>query len=221
MEPNWSPHGHRIAFWGFRKEAAQRDIWTVPAEGGEAVPVTEDPALIGVPSGHRTASISTSSAIEAAQETCGEWPSMRNQERSFRRPQPVNLPVQRAADDLAFPGRQTIAYTALDRRKNLQKIGFDPQDGKIARRANCDHQWQQNISSSRCLPRWRMAGFRLLGGYEHEDIFVIRTDGTDRRRLTSDSSLIGQPGWSPDGDTIAFNSTRSGRGEIWTHQSRR
>ena len=50
LQPSWSPHGWRIAFWGLREEAAgQRDLWTVSADGSEAeseaVTVTNDLAL--------------------------------------------------------------------------------------------------------------------------------------------------------------------------------
>ena len=34
VQPNWSPHGYRIAYQG-RRNNAQRDIWTIPAGGGE------------------------------------------------------------------------------------------------------------------------------------------------------------------------------------------
>jgi len=43
VHPNWSPHGVRIAYQG-RRKAAQRDIWTIPAGGGEPVEVTNDAA---------------------------------------------------------------------------------------------------------------------------------------------------------------------------------
>jgi len=45
VQPSWSPHGHRIAYWGLPKRGGQRDIWTIPSQGGEAVPVTGGPAL--------------------------------------------------------------------------------------------------------------------------------------------------------------------------------
>src|SRR4030095_12934874 len=38
-QPNWSPHGHRIAYWGVQN-GSQRDIWTVPSTGGEPVAST-------------------------------------------------------------------------------------------------------------------------------------------------------------------------------------
>ena len=46
VEPSWSPHGHRIAFWSVTdvsgRMTAVRDIFTIPAEGGDAIPVTDD-----------------------------------------------------------------------------------------------------------------------------------------------------------------------------------
>ena len=43
VQPNWSPHGHRIAYWAVH--GGQRDIWTVSADGTHPVPVTQDAAL--------------------------------------------------------------------------------------------------------------------------------------------------------------------------------
>src|SRR3989442_1325010 len=43
VQPNWSPHGYRIAYWKCPK--GSRDIWTVAAGGGDPVPVTDDVAL--------------------------------------------------------------------------------------------------------------------------------------------------------------------------------
>ncbi|HVG26394.1 MAG TPA: protein kinase, partial [Acidobacteriaceae bacterium] len=48
IQPNWSPHGNRIAYGG-RRNAAQRDIWTIPAGGGEPTEVTNDPDVEGSP----------------------------------------------------------------------------------------------------------------------------------------------------------------------------
>src|SRR5215213_4736572 len=48
IQPNWSPHGNRIAYGG-RRNAAQRDIWTIPANGGEPTEVTNDAAIEASP----------------------------------------------------------------------------------------------------------------------------------------------------------------------------
>ncbi|NIV49598.1 MAG: protein kinase, partial [Gammaproteobacteria bacterium] len=41
VSPRFSPNGLRIAFWN--APGGQRDIYTMPAEGGEPLPVTDDP----------------------------------------------------------------------------------------------------------------------------------------------------------------------------------
>lgn len=43
VQPNWSPHGYRIAYWAVH--GGQRDIWTVSADGTHPVAVTQDAAL--------------------------------------------------------------------------------------------------------------------------------------------------------------------------------
>ena len=47
VQPRWSPHGHRIAYWAnpIAVGRRQRDIYTIPAAGGEAVAVMSDAAL--------------------------------------------------------------------------------------------------------------------------------------------------------------------------------
>ena len=47
------------------------------------------------------------------------------------------------------------------------------------------------------------------------DIWVMRPDGSDRRRLTSDGSLNEYPSWSPNGRSIVFQSTRQGKFDIY------
>ena len=47
------------------------------------------------------------------------------------------------------------------------------------------------------------------------DIWVMRPDGSNRRRLTSDGSLNEYPSWSPNGRSIVFQSTRQGEFDIY------
>ncbi len=47
------------------------------------------------------------------------------------------------------------------------------------------------------------------------DLWLVGTDGTGLRRLTSHSASDVNPRWSPDGKTIYFLSTRSGSSQIW------
>lgn len=50
----------------------------------------------------------------------------------------------------------------------------------------------------------------------HRDVYVVRPDGTDMRRLTSLSGFDGDATWSPDGNRIAFVSDRGGAFDLFT-----
>ena len=50
-----------------------------------------------------------------------------------------------------------------------------------------------------------------------QDLFIVRGDGTDLRRLTSTASVVDEdPSWSPDGARIVFQSDRDGNFEIYS-----
>ena len=47
------------------------------------------------------------------------------------------------------------------------------------------------------------------------EIYVMRADGSDVRRLTNDSASDASPTWSPDGSAIAFVSDRDGTRDLY------
>lgn len=67
-------------------------------------------------------------------------------------------------------------------------------------------------------PSWAPDGARVAFASNRGgswDIWTMRPDGSDPRRLTTDGGEDTHPAWSPDGKTIAFLSSRSGRREVW------
>jgi len=47
------------------------------------------------------------------------------------------------------------------------------------------------------------------------DLWMVGTDGTGLRRMTTDAASDTSPNWSPDGKSIYFLSTRSGSSQVW------
>lgn len=67
-------------------------------------------------------------------------------------------------------------------------------------------------------PSWAPDGTRVAFASNRGgswDIWTMKPDGSDPRRLTTDDGEDTHPAWSPDGKTIAFLSSRSGRREVW------
>ncbi|NIV31251.1 MAG: hypothetical protein GWN58_17675, partial [Anaerolineae bacterium] len=47
------------------------------------------------------------------------------------------------------------------------------------------------------------------------EVYAVNLDGSGLKRLTNNSANDGLPTWSPDGQSIAFVSNRSGAWAIW------
>ncbi len=67
-------------------------------------------------------------------------------------------------------------------------------------------------------PAWAPVGQKLVwssGPEGSRDLFVMRADGADKRRVVADPANDVEPDWSPDGTSIAFASNRGGRYRLW------
>lgn len=217
VQPRWSPHGQRIAYWAFlssERDLAQRDIWTIPASGGSPVPITNDAAVdwnpVWSPDGGYLYFISDRGG------SMNVW-RVSIDERSGKplsEPEAVTTPSPYVAFLSFSADGRLMAYASSDITSNIQQVTFDSGTGSV-RGAPADV-----TTGSR---RWIGLGVSPDGQWlafhpwlHSEDIFVMRTDGSGLRQLTSDAANDRTPRWSPDGKRIAFYSNRDGRYQIWT-----
>lgn len=84
-------------------------------------------------------------------------------------------------------------------------------------------------SASEHTPRWSPDGRQVVfasnrahysgtapdTGTPDLDIWIVRADGTNARRLTTDPAQDTDPSWTPDGTGVVFSSDRDSRGDLY------
>lgn len=116
------------------------------------------------------------------------------------------LLISNAATDSSHawsPDCKTIAYVSSNHHIllfNLNEQSESPlTDGDL--RMEGDPNWS---------PDEAQLVFSAIGGGGNQDIYTINVDGSNLTQITSHPDNDLYPAWSPDGNTIAFSSTRDG-----------
>jgi Tol biopolymer transport system component len=107
-----------------------------------------------------------------------------------------------------------VAYSQVTSSGNVFKIAFDPYSEASIGRATAVTQGSRINAEVDLSPDGQWVTFVSVG--TEEDVFLVRTDGTGTRQLTTGRSKNRSPRWSPDGTQIAFHSDRGGKFDVWT-----
>ena len=213
IQPAWSPSGRRIAFWAVI--GGQRDIVTVAADGSDRRAVTDDAALDWAPAWSPDGRFLYFASDRGG--SMGLWRIAVDQTtgQPSSDPESVTAGVEAAMDLPSFSADgRALLFRARIQAINPAAIPFDP----VTLRAG---EARLLLSRTGILSPFSVspAGDWLALhniGERQEDLFVMRTDGTDLRRLTDDAARDRAPRWSPTGKLLTFYSNRGGKYSAWS-----
>jgi eukaryotic-like serine/threonine-protein kinase len=217
--PNWSPNGHRIAFW-FVAEGRPPDIATIPAEGGEPVVIADFAGEEGHSADWNPVWSPDGKYLYFASDRGGSmnfWRVAIDEKtgRTLDEPESVSTPSKYCRHLTFSRSGKRLAYVRYESLSNLQSIAFDPKTLKVAGQVNWITRGDREISNPDLSPDGQQ--FVARGPTRtQEDLVLLDRGGGNWRYLTDDKFRERVPRWSPDGSRIAFSSDRSGKYQIWT-----
>ncbi|HEV7745591.1 MAG TPA: protein kinase [Pyrinomonadaceae bacterium] len=214
MQPAWSPHGSRIAFWFMPPSVGRSDIATIPRGGGEPVVITKDASTNWNPVWS-----SDGKFLYFASDRSGNmnfWRVALDEEtgKVLSEPEAIVTP-SKFSRHLSFSrdGKRMI-YVQTENQSNIQAAVFDANKEKVVGEAFWITRGDRQIVRPELTADGKQFVMRVPRRTQ-DDIVVVSRDGTNWRDLTNDKFFDRYPRWSPDGKRIAFASDRSGAYEIW------
>jgi eukaryotic-like serine/threonine-protein kinase len=213
IQPNWSPHGDRIAYWGV-SAGGRRDIFTAAAAGrSRPEAVTSDGAIdwcpVWSPTGQYLYFLSDRSG------TMNVWRVAIDERtgQTRRPPEPVTVPAQYVSSLALSSNGKTLVYSQASQHNSLGRIAFDPVNRSVTGKPE-SLAAEHVVTTLSFSPNGSKIVYDTVGEAT-EELWIMNLDGTERRRLISDKYRNRVPEWSPDGEEVLFLSDRSGQYGDW------
>ena len=222
VQPNWSPHGDRIAYWSIIGGGGQRDLFTVDPHAANPrqtiVRVTNDPALDWNPVWSPDGKYLYFGSDRDGTMNLWRLPMNEHSGKSLGPPESALLPTRFAAHFSFARNTGALAYGNVNVSDSIWRVPFDPVSLRVTGEPTAI------IGGVTLLLRFEGGNpisrdgewitFSNIGG--QEDLFLARTDGSEIRQLTNDPEKDRGPSWSLDGKRLYFYSQRPDRYEVWS-----
>jgi eukaryotic-like serine/threonine-protein kinase len=219
VQPNWSPNGDRIAYWGMTGESSQRDVWTIDPHDDEPRKtvrrVTHDEAVdwdpLWAPDGQHL----YYGSDRGGAMSLWRIPIRESTGRPRGEAEAVVTPARFSAHYSMSRDASRMLYSAIEQTEAMRIVSFDPQSGAIVSQPRDVMAGSFLVFSSMISPDGRFVAMTNRGG--QEDLFVLEIATGEIRQLTNDPARDRGVAWSPDGNRIYFYSHREdARYEIWS-----
>jgi Tol biopolymer transport system component len=209
--PRWSPDGRWIAFQ--RGDSIRFDIFVAPATGGGPRQLTHDNDMINgfawLPDSTGILYSSSRGGTMPYLPTLNLW-KVNLRDGSVRQ-------VTSGETSYMSPDISSSGAVLVSRMKLQTDIWKFPVDGRPAdnvhRAVRVTRQTGEVLTPTASPDDKEVAFLSDSGG--HANLWVVNTESGARRQITDERDpkvAIGVPVWSPDGNTIAFVSSRGNQG---------
>ena len=213
VQPSWSPHGHRIAYWAVWQQGGQRDLYTISAGGGEPVVLTNDQPTDWFPVWSPDGRFIYFCSNRGGSMNIWRIPVDEQTGQPLGDCEPVTSGVTAAGQPSLSSDGHLIAFTATVQTGNVERVSMDPITGTVQGSPQAVSRLTGRIEYASVSPDGEWIACTTTD--RQEDLILLRKDGLERRQLTNDIYKDRGPDWAPDGKRLAFYSDRSGKYEIW------
>jgi serine/threonine protein kinase len=218
VQPRVSPDGRFVAFWALPLEkghsqfsAPDRDVWVLPMAGGARVRITSGGSTNWNPAWSHDGRFLYFASDRNGSMNIWRVPIDGESGRPAGEPVAMMAPALWAGV-MSVAGNGSVVYAAHDFSTNIRSIPLDPLNGIVTGEAVDVVSGQRAWTDLDVSPDGRHIAMRSIRA--QEDIWVVGTDGSGLRPLTSDVARDRGPRWAHDG-SLMYYSSRGGQYQFW------
>jgi Tol biopolymer transport system component len=208
--PRWSPDGRRILYWN--EIGGQRDLWTIPADGGTPTAITLDIHTDWEPlwaEGGRAVYFHSDRGGSIDLWRVAVDPATG---RPSGEPTPLTIGVTPAWESSISADGTRLVVAMRSQGAAIRAYPLDVARQR-AGRPETVLEWNNALIQPNLSADGTKFAFRTVR--PRETVITLDLTTGQQRRLIDDEFRNRGPVLSPDGEWIAFYSNRSGRYQVW------